>query len=134
MLTRDRTTQQSRAPVQGNGTRWWLVTGLVGLATIGLGGFWATALGFDLTGTWLEVIVQWGPLALAGVITGIVGGVRRWWLLVPTALAPLMWWGAVVSEGVLYPAISGFGYWTLLVGTTAVVTVVAVWLIRRFAS
>lgn len=129
MLTGQRATQRTGSRMGPSWRRWWIATGLTGLASVALGGFGSTILGFELMDTW----VAWLPLALAGVVTGAVGGVRRWWLLVPTAVAPLAWLGVVSGEGVVYPYISGFGYWSLVIGTTAVVTVVAVWLIRRFA-
>ncbi len=131
MLTEDRTTRPTRPDL---GSHWWSVTGLTGLASIGLGGFVGFVLAWDLDPTWVTETFFWVPLVLAGLITGYVGGLRRWWLVVPMVAAPLMWLGVVRGEGVVYPAVTGFGYWLLQVGTTTLVTLVATWLIRRFAD
>jgi hypothetical protein len=129
MLTEHRATQAFRPGPHTDGWRWWIVTGLTGVASVALCGFGATTLGFESGDSW----VAWVPLALAGVITGAVGGLRGWRLLVPTAVAPLAWLGVVSGEGVVYQYISGFGYWSLVIGTTAVATVVASWLVQRLA-
>ena len=133
MLTHDRTTQTIR-PKSELGSRWWLVTGLTGLAVVTVGGFAAFVLAWDLDPTWVTDVITWIPLALDGLITGYVGGVRRWWLLVPTVVAPLVSYGLVVGEGELYPYISGLPYWLVVTGGTTLVTVFVAWLIRRFAG
>lgn len=127
MLTEHRTTQPTRPHLGPDGWRWWIRTGLVGPASVALGGFATTVLGFEFVDAWVALV----PLVLAGVVTGAVGGARSWWLLVPAPVAPLVWLGVVSSEGVLYPYISGFGHWSLLIGTTAVVTALAGRLVRR---
>ena len=87
MLTEDRTTQ-STAPQSEFGARWWLVTGVTGLIAVGVGGFVGFALAFDLDPTWVTEALFWVPMLLAGLLTGYVGGLRHWWLLVPTVVAP----------------------------------------------
>ena len=133
MLTQDRTTQTIR-PQEAFGSRWWIVTGLTGLAAVAVGGFVGFVLGGSLDPTWLTETLFWVPMVAAGMITGYVGGLRGWWLLVPGAVAPLMWLGAIRAEGVLYPETTGFVYGVLIVGVTAAVTVVGIWLIRRFTG
>lgn len=107
-------------------------TGLTGVACTGLAAVLASFLGWELE----EVsgyVVTLAPLVLAGLVTAVVGGVRRWWLVVPSVAAPLAWLAVVLGEGEVYPHLEGPAYWILMLGTTAVVTVLATWLIRRFA-
>lgn len=129
MLTEHRIDKPSRPGLDLNGWRWLITTGLTGLASVALGGFVTTILGFEFVDGW----VAWVPLTVAGLVTGAVGGLRRWWLLIPMAIAPLAWLGVLAGEGDVYPYMTGFAYWSLVIGTTAVATVVATWLVRRFA-
>lgn len=133
MLTEDRTTHPSRHRQDPSGGQWWATTGLTGLMSSSVAAFVAMVLTWDLEdGSALFYAVAVAPLVLAGLVTGVVGGVRRWWLIVPSAAAPLAWLGAVWGEGVVYPHIEGSAYWSLVIGMTAVATVVGAWLIRRF--
>ena len=136
MLTKEPTVQSGPRRLDPNERRWWFVTGLTGLSSVAIGAFIALVLAFGVVpeGDLLSYVVAGAPLAVAGLVTGLVGGVRRWWLSVPTLVAPLVCIAVVLGEGEVYPSLAGPAYNLLVIGVPVVVTVVASWLIRRFTG
>lgn len=116
-----------RAPVSG--WRWWLAIGVTAVISLGLAFFVALILAwgvaYDMRAPWDHIVV-YSPLAVAGLVTAVIGGVRRWWLIIPTAVSYMLVLmefvqGALENEFVVL-AIA----WVLMVGSTA--------LIRWFAT
>jgi hypothetical protein len=65
-------------------------------------------MGEALSRPWVEVPMVFAPLVLSGLVIGLVGGLRRWRLLVPAVVLPAvvflsvpLFQGTLVAIGVL---------------------------------
>lgn len=104
--------------------RWWVVVGLTGVISFGIAFFAALVLAFsiayDMQTPW-DVIIVYTPLAFAGLATAAIGGVRRWWLIIPAGVAYLLPLLQLVDGALENELVMATIAWVLIVGSTALI-------------
>lgn len=119
--------EQERQP---QNLRWWVATGLTAIFSMILAFMLLVAIavgvieGAASMDPLIELLLVSLPFFLAGVITGLTGGVRRWWLLVP---------GLAAAVAVHLGAVGG-GLFGLTLAAVASVAASRMIVVRRGSS
>lgn len=108
--------------------RWWVVVGVTAAIALGIAWIAGLVIGFyvsmesDVSPLWYTAVV-YAPFAVAALASAAIGGVRRWWLVVPAAIVfvlLLLEPGELGGDAYMRLGWAGIA-WSLTVGSTALI-------------
>ena len=119
-LKLDEPTRGAPAPggVEPFGLRWWLAIAFEAAVVVPMGFLLLMMVAWGWTG-WLELVAAGVVFSIAVLVPALLGGVRRWWLLVPIGVM-LVYVGilSAVRQFELSPWLILGGLWLSMVAGT----------------